>query len=669
MNDAQPMPGRLPADNRRATFVLLGLMALTALVYWPSLSGGYIFDDFIYFVDNPDVHVTTLQIGDWIRAATSQSGINPLLRPLGSLSFALNYYLSGLDPFWPKLTNVGIHLINGWLLFLALREVFALYAIVRSRKPPPGMAAALIAGAWLLLPINLTGVAYVSQRMEALATTFIFIGLIWYVRARCSQYLGESSGRTLWLGLAVCTLLGLTAKEDAALLPAFTACIELSITGFRDRNGKFSRAALWTHFAVLIVPMIAGLAWMLPRMIRGIATTRNFTLAERLLTEPRVLVDYIHWTLLPNLNSLTFYHDDLKLSESLLSPPTTALAILALVALLALALWQRNARPLFCLGILWFFAGHSMTATVIPLELVFEHRNYFPSVGLLLSCASLLALEPVVPFPMVRTIATAGFILFAGFTTFLRAEEWSHPIRFAYSEALKRPNSPRAQYELAHTLILAAGDAKDTPLLTQARELLERTADLPDSGIAAWQALIYINGKTKRPIDPRWWQSIIARLKSHPPSKADVSAVIFLYRCQMDGDCPLQPNEMMATFIAALTRSGGNLNLTSAYAEFASRVLGDGELAERLARDVVAAAPQEATYRANLVRFLIQSHKYDAAATEISKLAKLNRLSSLDSLLATLTRQLAEARARAEAAPTPAAPPAPAAPPDTGSSR
>jgi hypothetical protein len=635
----------------RAHLLMIALMILTVFVYWPALYGGYVFDDMIYFVGNADVHVTTLHLGDWFRAAMAHFGLNPLVRPLGSLTFAANYYFSGLDPFWPKLTNVGIHLLNGWLLYWLLRELFAFYATVRDKTPPSAIAAATIAGIWLLLPINFTGDAYVSQRMEAMATTFVFIGLAWYIRARREHYMGTGNGRTLWLILALCTGLGLTAKEDAALLPAFSACLEFALTSFRDRNGRFSRAALWTHFFVLIVPMLAGLAWMLPRMLPGVAWTRRFTLAQRLLTEPRVIWDYINWTLLPNLESLTFYHDDLKVSSGLFDPPTTALAILALLALLGAAVWQRKTRPLFCLGILWFFAGHSMTATVIPLELVFEHRNYFPSVGLLLAAAALLALEPGLQSAVIKGVVTAAFVAFIGSTTLGRAQEWSHPIRFAYSEALKRPDSPRAQYELAHTLIVATHASDDTPLAAQARELLEKTAGLPDSGISAWQALIYLNAKEKRPIDPRWWEGIIKRLHEQVPSKTDVNAVIFLYQCQIDGQCPVQPQEMMETFVAALEGTHGDLNLTSAYAEFASRVLDDGELATRLAREVVSARPTEPVYRGNLVRLLILNGDFDAAESEISALAKLNRVGSLDSLLASLTKQLADAREAAKSQP------------------
>ncbi len=431
-------------DHRLAWFALLGLSALTLLVYWPSLRGGYLFDDSVYFVANPDVHVTTLHFGDWVRAALSQSGINPLVRPLSALTFAANYYFSGVDPFWPKLTNVGIHLLNGVLLFLLLRELFELYAATRRVESPRPLNAALIAGAWLLLPINLSGVAYVSQRMEELATLFVFLGLLWYIRARRLHYTGAGNASTLWVSLALCTALGLTAKEDAALLPLYSACLEFAITGFRDSNGKASRAALWTHFALLVIPLVAGLIWIAPRVLHGVSGYRNFTIAQRLLTEPRVLVDYIHWTLLPSLNALTFYHDDLAVSDGLLAPPTTLFAILALLALLGIAIWQRKARPFFCLGVLWFFAGHSMTATILPLELVFEHRNLFlPSACCLLS-RRFWRSKPGIRFPAAKTLIITGFIALFAFTTFLRAQEWSDPIALAYSEALKRPNAPRA---------------------------------------------------------------------------------------------------------------------------------------------------------------------------------------------------------------------------------
>ncbi len=636
------------AKHAYAWYAFAALTLLTLLVYWPALRGGYIFDDSIYVVDNTAVHVTTLHLGDWIKAALSQAGTNQF-RALSMLSFAANYYFTGLDPFWLKLTNVGIHLLNGLMLFLMLRELFRLAGLARFKhsaeatEPRFDLTAAAIAGAWLLLPINLTGVAYVSQRMESLANIFVFLGLFWYLRARRRQYAGQGNGAMLAISLVVSTILGLSAKEDAALLPLYTACAEFAITGFRNQDGRFSRPALWTHALVLILPLIAGLIWVSTWVFHSIAGFRSFSIGERLLTEPRVLVDYIGWTLLPNLNSLTFYHDDLAISHGLFDPPTTLLSILALLALLGIALWQRGARPLFCLGILWFFAGHSMTATVIPLELVFEHRNYFPSMGLLLAAASLLALEPGLRLPAAKALIATGFVVFFAFTTFLRAEEWSNPLRLAYSEALKRPDSPRAQYELARTLIFAAGNNEKSPLIDESIKILERDAYRPDSGIGPLQALIFVNGRAHRNIDPRWWQAIIEKLHDRAPSQSDIGAISQLFHCQLHGECPMQKQELLDVFTTALTKSQGNVYLMSAYADFALMELGDAALSERMFRDVVAAKPQVPVYRANLVRFLIATRQFDAANAAISGLTSLNHLGSLDPMISKLKAELAAA--------------------------
>ena len=633
------------AQIKRAWLLFAGLAVLTISVYWPELRGAYIFDDGIYFVDNTDVHVTTLHLGDWIKAALSQTGTNQF-RALSMWSFAANYYFTGIDPFWPKLTNLAIHLLNGLLLFLALQQLFQLRDAIHPKNEMSAnssiILAATIAGVWLVLPINFTGVAYVAQRMEALANLFVFLGLFLYARTRRKQY--ENSGgstASLIAGLIITTLLGFSAKESAVLLPLYAACIELALTGFRNSNGKYDRGILTLYVAILLLPFIGGLIWLAGWIQHTAVSVRTFSIGQRLLTEPRVIVDYIKWILAPNLNELTFYHDDLVASQGLLSPPTTLFSIIALAALLSTALWQRSRRPLFCLGILWFFAGHLLTGTIIPLELVFEHRNYFPSMGLLLAFGSLLSAEPVsTRLYRLSSLFAGAFIALCAFTTLLRAEEWSHPLRLAYSEALKRPDSPRAQYELARSLIIAAGDNEKSPLVDQSINILERNASSTQSGISSLQALIYIAAHNHRDIDPQWWKTIIDRLRTHPPSESDISSVTFLFHCQLRKECPEQKQELLETFIAALNSSNGNVHLVSAYADFAYMELDDPTLAEQQYRDAVSQKPDVATYRANLTRFLIVTRQFEAAEKEIGDMHRLNRFGSLDSTIAALKTEL-----------------------------
>lgn len=635
----------------RAWVILVGLLILTALVYKPALTGGWLFDD-SYYVDNPAIQVHHGRIAEWTLAALSQTGANQF-RALSMLSFALNYYLAGPDPWWFKATNVALHLFNGVLLFAMLKALFGLVAS-RNAAPIPGaetptrtpgpMFAAVITGLWLLAPINLTAVAYVSQRIESLATTFIFLGLLVYLRARIRQYQSNQSMTWGWLGMVTCLAIGVTAKESAVVLPAFTACVELAITGFRNRDGRWSRQAIAGHVVFLVLPMFLGLFWIAHWDFDSIKYLRSFTLTQRLLTEPRVLVHYLVWTVFPSSQSLSFYHDDITLSLGLMTPPTTAAAMVFLGCLPVVGFLARKPLPLFFLGSLWFFAGHAMTATIIPLELVFEHRNYLPSVGVFLAIGSLTTLLQGRRARLISTTMATIAMLYSANVTLLRSIEWSNPIRLAYAEANKQPESVRAQYGLAQILIVAANRDAASPWLAEARQHLERIVYRPDSGVAPAQALIYLDGIQHRPVDPALWNAILAKLRTPPVTITDASAITFLYRCMQHGDCQKQVPQMHAVLEAAVPSSGHNPDILAVYADFAFLELHDTALAERLDRDAIQRNPRAPTYRINLVTLLLVSGQPDKAAIELQALATMNHGGELDPDLHRLQDDLARVR-------------------------
>lgn len=599
--------------------VAAAILVLTAVAYWPGLRGGYAFDDFPNIVFNAGLHVTTLDWSAWI-AAIFSSPASDLQRPLAMLTFAINHYFTGLDPAAMKLTNLAIHLVNA-LLVLSLVRSLLRQAGVGASTTRREWTARFVAAAWALHPINLMSVLFVVQRMESLGHTFVFAGLYLYLRGRQRQLEGGNGWVLIGIGLLLCTALGVLAKESTVLLPLYAFCVELCFFGFRGRDGHHDRKLHLFYFTVLFLPALLGLAWLLPRvMAPGAYVFRDFTLSERLLTESRVVMDYLRWSVFPSLRELSLHHDDYSVSRGLWSPPSTLFALFGLAALLATTAWALRRRPLASLGLMWFLGAQLLTATVIPLELVYEHRNYFASLGICLVIADLLLIAPATAGQrrigaLLATLALTAFAM----TTHMRAREWSDPLRFAITEAAKHPQSPRATYTLGQVLVMTSGYDRDSALFESGREALERARRVQGSGILPHSSLLLLVANTGQPDHAIWWDEMEQRLRRNPIGPQEINAIGSLARCARERDCAFPQQRMIAMFEAAASH-GRNAEVLSIYGDYTLNILRQPQAALRMWRESVAAAPRHAQYRVNLIKLLIHLGNYDEARTQIDEL-------------------------------------------------
>jgi tetratricopeptide (TPR) repeat protein len=613
-------------------------LLLATCLYLPGIRGTFVFDDYPNIVDNADLHVTTLDPQAWIKVLWA-SPSSDLQRPLASLSFAANHYFTGLDPMPMKLTNVALHLLNGWLLFVLLQRICAFAAHGHTGVPSRWLPL-LVATLWLVHPINLSAVLYVVQRMESLAQLFVLVGLLFYLDARRRQVEDRPGAWwRLWLAVPLCTALGVAAKESAALLPLLALVLELTLLHKRSHN----RASVARFFLLfLVLPGVLGALWVIPRMISHDAYAfRAFTLGQRLLTEPRVLLDYVAWTLLPAPDFFSFYHDDYPISIGPFQPWSTLPAIAILAAVTVFAWRLRARRPLVALGWGWFLAAHVLTATVIPLELVFEHRNYFASIGLLLAASDLLlprTSEDRLTFP--RIAVAMAIVALASVSLALRSLTWGNPVKFAVTEAARHPQSPRATYELGHTYVVLSGYQKDSPNLPKAMEALEVAARAPRASTLPEVGLIMTASRSGLPIKQGWWDGLVAKLTQHAPTPEDSSALASLTDCQRSGRCNLDDERMLQIYLAASAHEPADPSVLYSYAIFAFNRLEDTELALRLARD--AAKSRDPQYQLNLVNFLLDIGRYDEARIELDALRKRVRIGSMTAELHAAAQRLAE---------------------------
>lgn len=461
---------------------LIAALFTSLTIYLPGSSGVFLFDDKANILGNSFLKVDSLNYADLKRAALSGNS-GPLKRPVASLSFALNYYFSGghFDARAFKVTNAVIHAVNAFLVFL-LAGIILVKQFAPGRGEPmtcftPRMIAALAAFAWLIHPIQLTSVLYPVQRMTSLAAMFTLLCLLGYLHLRQNF----SSRSLAWKsGMVAATLgsfvLALFTKEIAVLIPLFILVLEL----FCFTDGpvqKFLSAAKSNRLLLLGTAGLAVIACCLILLyaVPGYGN-RPFSLAERLLTEPRILFFYLSLIIVPRPNAFGLHHDDIAISTGLMQPWSTLPAILGVALLLIMAVLVKKKSPLISFGISWFLAGHLLESTVFALDITYEHRNYLPSFGIIIAVIGLLKLLLENHKKSILIVAIPVVFVALGSLTWLRSSKWANPASMVYFQVNHHPESARAhaewagilesskQYELAkqHYLV-AARLAPDMP--------------------------------------------------------------------------------------------------------------------------------------------------------------------------------------------------------------
>ncbi|GAB3729355.1 hypothetical protein GCM10028862_07700 [Luteimonas pelagia] len=438
-----PMPLPESASRRLPLAAFAVLLALAWLAYLPGLSGGFLFDDLI----NLDALGRQGAIDDWPafwRYLTSGTA-DPTGRPLSLLSFLLDARDWPADPRPFLRTNVLLHLLNGALLFALLRR---LGRHVDGPGARTDWAAVLGAAAWLLHPLLVSTTLYIVQREAMLPATCVLAGLLAYVHGRRLHAARPRAG-VAWMvaGIGLGTLLGVLAKANGSLLPLLALVLEATVlrAGDGDDAPATARRLRGWQLVLLWLPTLL-LAVYLARfalMLHDPIDVRSWTVAERLMTQPRVLLDYLQLLAVPRVLSSGLYNDAYAVSTGWLSPWTTLPALLAIAALGMGAWLARRRWPVAAAAVLFWLAGHMLESSLVPLELYFEHRNYLPA--LLLAWPLARALVRWRAAPALRVlVAVAVLALLAG-TTWQRAMLWGQPARMARVWALQHPGSPRAQ--------------------------------------------------------------------------------------------------------------------------------------------------------------------------------------------------------------------------------
>jgi len=437
----------MPSATERVALFLAAVatLLLTCWVYLPGQSGPALLDDVSSVMVIGDLGEHPEYAWDYIKGDTS----GPLGRPVSIASFVLEKIYLDDNLVTSKRVNIGIHLVNGVL-------VIWLYLLLFKRIGTPGYRwlAILLGAGWLLSPLFVSTVLYAVQRMAMLSTLFMLAAGLFYVYWRRKLHAGIFSVSLLALAGGN-ILLALLAKENAVVVVPLLLLLEALWFQFEGRDGHTITWLKWTVLGLIFAGALAVSGFLVLEYdtLAGYFQHRYFTLEERLLTQGRILWDYVAQVYFPDVLRMGLYHDDVVVSTSLASPASTLHALLgwACVALVSCLLLLSKSGRYLVLGIAWFLVGHSVESTVLPLELYFEHRNYFPAIGLFLVLgvifASLVKRWPEFRSPLL--VYLGCYVLWLATLTGSQVQIWSsHPL-LILNHLNGHPDSFRANSDMA----------------------------------------------------------------------------------------------------------------------------------------------------------------------------------------------------------------------------
>ena len=418
------------------TFLLLSIASY--FIYSFGASGVFIFDDIHNLSPMGKYHDLSGWDNFWLFILEGNSG--PTGRPISLASFYLN------ASSWPTTatgfinTNIILHLFNGGLVFWLS---FKLSKQLGLKQSQPAVFAFLLSALWVLNPIHTTSVLYVIQRMTELSATFMLAGILFYLYGREQLSHNLKKGFvTLFLGVGLSLLLSVLSKENGILLVAYILVIEYFL--FQPLKNSPPKHFYYWLIPAVVIPFLAIIIYLGLKTNPDGFSHRNFTLTERLLTEPRIIFDYLQHILLPNTAYTTLFHDDYLISKSLFEPFSTLTALAGLIILGISAFLLRKKAPVIAFAIAWFFAGHLIESTVIALELYFEHRNYLPSYGVLFPIAWYGTKFISAQQKIVITAMGMLMVLYS-FVTWQNAKLWGQPLELATSWYKIHPESERTK--------------------------------------------------------------------------------------------------------------------------------------------------------------------------------------------------------------------------------
>jgi len=484
--------GNFDIWNNNKKWCLFGaLFLLPVLAYSNTLTSSWHLDDYDTLVANTALHFSDLSFGSVYNSFFSRS--DKLFRPVACLTFGLNWYFGNGGVAGFHMVNLVIHILTAFFLFMAVSN---LYHSPRLRGDSPNrifLIALLTSLFWVLNPVQTQGVTYIVQRMAALAAMFYVTAIYCYLKGRVSRV---KSHQVIYFAFClVCFFLALGSKENSITLPLSLFLLEIIFFQNMD-NPKTRKNIILVSTVVSFLLILSALIYFTlgdgSALLTNGYSQRSFTPSQRLMTESRIIILYVSQLFYPNPLRLSIEHD-FQISTSFFQPWTTGAAMCLIIALIVLALAGIRKRPVIGFAVLFFFLNHIIESSFLPLELIFEHRNYLPSLFFFWPVA--VGLIKLIDYyrikqPSTSRVVCGGIVVLVVLltaSTYIRNMAWATEKTLWEDAIQKAPGSARPAYNLAKYHYVRQGR------LDEALQLFSRAFNL-DADTPAHSKAMALNG-------------------------------------------------------------------------------------------------------------------------------------------------------------------------------
>lgn len=405
---------------------LIIILVVTALIYARTLQNGFLtWDDEIHVTSNPDIQALSLHN---IKTIFSSYYIG-MYHPLVTLSFAVEYYLFGLNPAAYHATNVLFHLANVVLVF------FLVFSLSHRRE-----TAIITACLFGLHPMHVESIAWITERKDVVYTFFYLSALIFYLR-----FMQQGKAKNYWM-VCICFVLSLLSKATALTLPVILVLIDV-----------YNRKTITIHtirekLPFFFISLVFGLIALHSQGgDTHYAAGSGFNVIDRIFLASYSLCYYLIHSFFPtNLSALHL----MPIKADGLLPVEYYLALIPLIILAFLGTRKGIFQHEYIFGILFFIVILSLNINVIPIGMavVSERYTYLAYVGLYyvigqMYCFSLDRYQNIL-LPWKRLLITGGVLLalFYGFITYQRIGVWNNTFVLFQDAAMKTNNAVEANF-------------------------------------------------------------------------------------------------------------------------------------------------------------------------------------------------------------------------------